>query len=78
MMTDTTTIVDEAIERLQILRGVFADDISMCQRAGLMRQAQQCRAALDAIAVVLPRLADARELQAAASAGAPRECPYCD
>ena len=78
MMTDTTTIVDEAIERLEILRGVFADDISMCQRAGLMRQAQQCRAALEAITVVLPRLADARATQDGAGACAPRQCPHCD
>jgi hypothetical protein len=78
MLTDTTTIIDEAIERLEILRGVFADDRVVCRRAGLMREAQQCGAALAAIALVLPRLVDARATQDAPTTLTARGCRHCD
>ena len=77
MLTDTTTLIDEAIERLELLRGVFADDFAVCRRAGLQHEAQQC-GALDAIAQVLPRLADARATQDIPLRFGPGVCVHCD
>ena len=34
MLAETTTLIDEAIARLEMLRGVFADDFAVCRRAG--------------------------------------------
>jgi hypothetical protein len=78
MLTDTTMLIDEAIERLELLRGVFADDVAVCRRAGLLREAQQCGDALDAIAQVLPRLADARATQDIPLRFGPGVCVHCD
>jgi hypothetical protein len=78
MLMDTTDIIDEAIERLEVLRGVFADDVAVCRRVGMTREAQQCSAALEAIALVLPRLADARATQDIPMSLGARDCVHCD
>jgi hypothetical protein len=78
MLIDTTHLIDEAIERLETLRGVFADDYAVCRRAGLARDAHACGEALEAIAVLLPRLADARAAQIAVTGRWPGVCVNCE
>ncbi len=78
MFTDTSTLIDEAIERLETLRGVFADDYAVCRRAGLGHDARTCGEALEAIAVLLPRLEDARSVQEMSPARHPGVCVHCD
>lgn len=78
MLIETTTLIDEAIERLETLRGVFADDYAVCRRAGLARDAYACGEALEAIAQVLPKLELARTVQDAAAARWPGVCVDCD
>jgi hypothetical protein len=78
MLIDTTTLIDEAIERLETLRGVFADDYAVCRRAGFGLDARACGEALEAIAVLLPRLADARAVQELTHARMPGVCVHCD
>jgi hypothetical protein len=78
MLIETSTLIDEAIERLETLRSVFADDYALCRRAGLARDAHACGEALEAIAVLLPRLADARAVQDMASARTRGVCVHCD
>lgn len=78
MLTDTATLIDEAIERLETLRGVFADDYTVCRRAGLGHDARTCGEALDAIAALLPRLEDVRAVQEMAYVRRPGVCVHCD
>ncbi len=78
MFTDTSTLIDEAIERLETLRGVFADDYAVCRRAGFGLDARTCGEALEAIAVLLPRLADARAVQEMTHARTSGVCVHCD
>lgn len=78
MLIETTTLIDEAIERLETLRGVFADDYAVCRRAGLGHDARTCGEALEAIAVLLPRLEDARAVQEMSPARFPGVCVHCD
>lgn len=78
MLIETTTLIDEAIERLELLRDVFADDFDVCRRAGLARDAHACGEALEAIALLLPKLAHARATQELAAGRWPRVCVNCD
>ena len=78
MFTDTSILIDEAIERLETLRGVFADDYAVCRRAGLGHDARTCGEALEAIAALLPRLEDARSVQEMSPARQPGVCVHCD
>lgn len=77
MLTDTSLLIDEVIERLETLREVFADDVTVCRRAGLSSDERKCAAALDGIATLLPRLESARTTQDGAY-GMTRQCPNCD
>lgn len=63
MFTDTTTLIDSAIEQLETLRELFADDFSVCRSAGLAQDARQCGEALEAISMLLPRLQRVRAAQ---------------
>jgi hypothetical protein len=63
MFTDTAVLIDEVIERLETLRVVFADDVSVCRRAGLHSDERKCAEALEGIARLLPRLQSARSTQ---------------
>jgi hypothetical protein len=78
MLIETTTLIDEAIERLEALRGVFADDYAVCRRAGLARDAYACGEALEAIALVLPKLELARAAQDAVAGRWPGVCVDCE
>ncbi|MCC7463342.1 MAG: hypothetical protein IT480_12885 [Gammaproteobacteria bacterium] len=78
MLIDTTALIDEAIERLETLREVFIDDYAVCRRAGFGPDARTCGEALEAIAVLLPRLADARAVQEATHVRVPGACVHCD
>jgi hypothetical protein len=77
MLTDTSVLIDEVIERLETLSEVFADDVTVCRRAGLTSDERKCAAALDGIATLLPRLQSARSTQEPAH-GLARHCPNCD
>lgn len=76
MLTDTSVLIDEVIERLETLRDVFADDVTVCRRAGLVSDERKCSAALDGIATLLPRLESARATQDGGYGMRP--CPNCD
>jgi hypothetical protein len=77
MQTNTTELIDSTISNLETLRKVFADDFDLCRRAGMASDAWKCGAALEAIAMLLPRLELARATQEGdfAAWGA---CPHCD
>jgi hypothetical protein len=78
MLAETTTLIDEAIARLEMLRGVFADDFAVCRRAGLARDAHACGEAMEAIAQLLPKLVHARAAQEAVTGRWPGVCVHCD
>ena len=77
MQTNTTELIDSTLSNLEALRKVFADDFDLCRRAGLASDAWKCNAALEAIALLVPRLALARDTQEGdfAAWGA---CPHCE
>jgi len=78
MLIDTTTLIDETIGQLETLRGLFADDYTVCRRAGLAHDADACGEALAAIAALLPKLERARAVQELTAGAAPRVCLHCD
>jgi hypothetical protein len=82
MLTDTATLIDETIQRLEELRGLLADDATVCRRAGMSADERHCAEAASGIAQLLPRLERARISQdvpyAAPYAMARRACVSCE
>lgn len=79
MYTDTAELIDETIEHLQTLQGVFVEDFNLCRRTGLASDARKCGDALEAISVLLPRLQVARSTQELTNgAFASARCSICD
>jgi hypothetical protein len=84
MQCDTATLIDETIQRLEELRGLLADDATVCRRAGMGADERHCAEAAAGIAQLLPRLERARLSQDVpyaaprAMAMAARICVNCD
>ena len=78
MYTDTAELIDETIEQLQTLQGVFAEDFNLCRRTGLGQEARKCNDALEAISVLLPRLRVARSCQEPSYGYGAGYCPTCE
>jgi hypothetical protein len=78
MYNDTADLIDETIEHLQTLQGLFAEDFNLCRRTGLASDARKCGDALEAISYLLPRLQVARSTQEADVSYGVAACTHCD
>ena len=79
MVTDTATLIDETIQRLEELRCLLADDATVCRRAGMGTDERHCAEAVAGIAQLLPRLERARISQDVPyTMMAARVCVHCE
>ena len=64
MFHDTTTLIDEAVENLNLLAELFADEIDTLRKQDVQTPPlHRYREAYMTIAVLVPKLKAARELQ---------------
>lgn len=75
---DAASLIDDVIVRLEALRGLLAEDATVCRRAGMGVDARHCSDALDGIAQLLPRLERARLSQDAPFPHYGRACVGCE
>jgi hypothetical protein len=78
MHDDAASLIEDVISRLEALRGLLAEDATVCRRAGMGVDARHCSDALDGIALLLPRLERARLSQDAPYPHYGRVCIECE
>lgn len=78
MQDDAAGLIEDVITRLEALRGLLAEDATVCRRAGMGVDARHCSDALDGIALLLPRLERARLSQDVPYPHYGRVCLHCE